>query len=503
MRLYWIILLSIALSNPIEAQFLDRSWIVGTGTTSKLTFNNNSIDTSLFIKLNSQIPVFLSYSNISDTTGNIIFFTNGLKVGNSLVQVMQNGDSILDTKLDSAFQNGISDDQTNLILPRTSNSYYLFYFSQTDSLFKSNTTGSPDRLYFATIDMGFNGGLGKLISKKNKVIDKVIGRGRLSACRHANGKDWWLVHQGYHTNEYYTYLVTADSIYPPHIQTIGQVLIDPYDFANQSAFSPDGSQYATVTFHSSLTRLDFDRCTGLFSNPDSINVTTDTLFYNGGIVAVCITGALGCAFSPSGRYLYASTYCGVMQYDTQADTIEKSRIMIGRWPASGGSNEYPRLFYRMALLPNGKIIIANWSGGSYNYHLIDSPDLAAPACHFSFESLSIYPSDAQNLPNMINYRLGALVGSGCDTIRTSLAERVIESSIYAHPNPATRHITIGLSQYLHNAKLYIYDMMGKEVYRNEYLYLDDDIDVSKYTTGIYQIKVTSSDGDIKGRFVKE
>ena len=55
--------------------------------------------------------------------------------------------------------------------------------------------GIPNELYYAIIDMNQNGGLGKVISKKNLLYKGTFGGGRITACRHANGRDWWLVHQ--------------------------------------------------------------------------------------------------------------------------------------------------------------------------------------------------------------------------------------------------------------------------------------------------------------------
>ena len=105
---------------------------------------------------------------------------------------------------------------------------------------------------------------------------------------------------------------------------------------------------------------------------------------------------------------------------------------------------------------------------------------------------------------MVNYRMGALLGSSCDTLHTGLNDVTLHlNGIKIFPNPTSDYILVGITYYHKNAKLSIYDALSKEVYRNENMYLDDNIDVRKFSSGIYLIKVSSDDGDLTGRFVKE
>ncbi len=69
----------------------------------------------------------------------------------------------------------------------------------------------------------------------------------------------------YKTSQFYSWLLTPDSIYGPFSQTIGVDI--NYDGIGQAKFSPDGSQYAIVNLYQNTVQLfDFDRCLGLFSN---------------------------------------------------------------------------------------------------------------------------------------------------------------------------------------------------------------------------------------------
>ena len=72
----------------------------------------------------------------------------------------------------------------------------------------------------------------------------------------------------------------------------------------------------------------------------------------------------------------------------------------------------------MFISPHNKIIVSNYQGIPVSpYCIINNPDSAGLACNFQKEALSI-PSALtyRTLPNIVNLKLGALVGSGCDTI---------------------------------------------------------------------------------------
>jgi len=497
-----LLILLVLFYKGSTAQAYDRSWLIGTECMIKLTMNGINYDTSSFECGTARTLMDLPGSNISDTAGNILFFSVGSRVGNPLAQIMENGDTLVDS-LFFATVFDIPAAQATLILPRSNNTFYLFYYSESDSLLASNF-GEPDRLYYAIVDMNANGGLGKVLKKKQVVHKGLLGEGRLTACRHANGRDWWMVHQGYADDAYYIYLVTPDSVYPPHIQHIGPSNFWDNSDAAFATFSPDGSKFATVTAVSPLILMDFDRCTGTFSNPDSIFIPTDTFRYNGyPSPLVTLNGGSSCSFSPNGRYLYFTNLIDIVQYDTWALNVQASAVTVGRWDTvgpAGGDAE----FYLMYLLPNGKIIVDDYGPGvNGSFHLIDSPDIGGRGCHFRFNGLPTTTNNANVLPNMINYRLGALAGSGCDTVTGISESKVDKSALKLYPNPANSKITVSLMQYYKNAKLYIYDALGREMYKDESMYLDADIDLGGFTNGIYFVRILSPDGNAAAKFVKE
>ena len=183
----------------------------------------------------------------------------------------------------------------------------------------------------------------------------------------------------------------------------------------------------------------------------------------------------------------------------QAGNISTSGLMV----AHVDTSEHPLpLFHNSFLMPNAQIVMCSWEYGPPNFHLIQYPDSVGHSCGFQYYGLKAGAITAAALPNMVNYRMGALHGSSCDTLRLGNSELTASIGIHVFPNPTTDRILIGLPVYIHSPVLFIYDALGKEVYRSP-MYLDKEVDVSQYPQGVYYIRVASPDGDVSAKFVKE
>ncbi len=155
------------------------------------------------------------------------------------------------------------------------------------------------------------------VGKKPKIVqhDKIIKRshfkiGKITATRHGNGRDWWVIINSYDGTEQFIYIFDKVGIREHKTQKIGK-FHKGFDFG-QAYFSPQGDQYATIDMlywdNSTLISLyDFDRCTG-----ELTNLRSDTIENYEGDLHV------GISFSPSGKYLYACNAYNLYQYDTQS-----------------------------------------------------------------------------------------------------------------------------------------------------------------------------------------
>ncbi|MBK7430836.1 MAG: hypothetical protein IPI62_07840 [Bacteroidetes bacterium] len=162
--------------------------------------------------------------------------------------------------------------------------------------------------------------------------------GQLMACKHANGRDWWLVSHGYNNDLYYKLLISLSGITLPSSQGIG--IISSYP--GQACFSPDGSKYASFASNYDTELFDFDRCTGDFSNYNHIVIPDSNV-------------TAGCSFSPNSNLLYVSSKIYLYQMDVTASDISATLDTVAIWDGFG--DPIPTTFSFSNLLLTTKFIL--------------------------------------------------------------------------------------------------------------------------------------------------
>ncbi len=342
-----VILAQLSAGQAIAQQNLNNLWTggyVGAGIDTALggldlDFVTGSRQISTVVR---DMNYFRTVTNITGVNGDLLFSTNGVRIGDATGNTMQNGDGLNPswyTSVMSAHPDGLLIPQADLILPKpgSTNIYYLIH-----STIDQPVNSRAYYLYLTTVDMSLNGGLGAVVSKNEVLVNDTLNEGRITAVRHANGRDWWVFCFRAFSNVFHRLLLSPQGVSVDGEQAIG-VVRQP-DFG-QACFSPDGSRYAYYSgFFNDLEIFDFDRCTGLFSNPVHITINDSN---NVG----------GTAFSPNGRYLYASSVFDVYQFDTQASEIAATEIHIAHWDSTySPSPPFATLFDMAQLAPDGKNI---------------------------------------------------------------------------------------------------------------------------------------------------
>ena len=144
-------------------------------------------------------------ASISDSNGNLQFYTDGSTIWTKDHSVMSNG-----TGLNGNF----SSTQSAIIIPKpdASDIYYVFTV---------DFQGEPNGLQYSEIDMTLNSGLGAVTSTKNVLLLTPVLE-KLTAIKHANGEDIWVICHKNGSAEFYAYLVTPTGIQnTPIITDIG------------------------------------------------------------------------------------------------------------------------------------------------------------------------------------------------------------------------------------------------------------------------------------------
>lgn len=475
------LLLIFGLATGLFSQNHDIQWIQADVPASIMDFRNDTIS---FHYLSDTIPAFLSTANICDKNGNFLFFTNGIYVRDRFGNKMPNGDSLSFNNQEyyaAVTTSGAPNDQSVMILPKPGSStiYYIFHFLPIDTIFTiaGRTYLQPINFFYSIVDMTQNFGLGDVVQKNKKLpIPGVQSASRMTAVRHGNGRDWWIVRHGFGDNTYIKYLFTEDTILGPFIQQIGpsfnqNSIVINYD--GTSVFNLEGNKMATANWLGPTVVLDFDRCNGVFSNPFIINNHfRDTT----------LLSAIGLSFSPNGRFLYVNTIYDLNQYDLEATTPNDSVLLY----SVDSSDQF--FLHSSRLAPNGKIYIATWHGGTGYLHVINNPNQLGLASNFEFQGQQCLTLNTWNLPNMLNYKLGALINSACDSLINMVNDVAPDDIILQlYPNPAQTTVTVRSNGFYVNA-ITIYDIHGN-MHKKIIEPVNNVVDISELSAGVYIAQV--------------
>lgn len=365
-------------------------------------------------------------SSISDfSTGKPILFSTGSSVFDTLGNIIDNGDHLVDSLLyyihwPTKWQ------QSSIILPLGNKRYLLAISNTTDSSVKhcwDNLDCLPvvlncDDWRYNIIDMSMNNGMGKVVVKNAHFLYKTfLKMTHQTACKHANGKDWWLFKPANDSvPKMYRVLITADSIYGPYVQNWDDGVVFDANRIGQMQFSPDGTKYASVLwFTNKIITGDFDRCTGLFSNRKVYKIPIDTLVTHPTPDSI----SFGVAFSPNNRFIYVSKSANVLQLDTQEQDSNLAWYLVKKDGDSVISIVYNSICEYNSLFngPDGRIYVGHVAGAwGLGISSIDHPNVKGALCGWCNQCLNAPIADSFNLisfANQPNYALGPTNNPNC------------------------------------------------------------------------------------------
>ena len=439
----------------------------------KYTFTENDI---LPLTLHTFIRFNETCAGIADTNGKMLFYTNGAIIVDSTYQIMENSDDFNQSSFTTYWEEsgwGLRLLQGAIVLPMPDNpnKYYIFYVTA----YLVTEGAMPLHLRYSVVDMSLNNGLGAMTEKKQDIVVDSLGSNGLTACRHANGRDWWVIMPQLSGYAYYLFLLTPQGVQDMGMQFIGD---DLPETLGQSVFTPDGRHY--VRFHVGgndgpkcpLDIYDFDRCTGELSNFKRIWI--DQL----GPIA-------GLAVSPNSRFAYCFTGNALYQYDMELDTT----IHIADY--DGFYDEYPvfaATLYQAQLAPNGKIYACASNGVRY-LHVINNPNEAGLACNFVQHGVALPVYNGWTVPNFPYFRLGRELGSGCDSLFTAIATPYETGQVAIYPNPAQDYLQIQQHTAAQNTIFVVYDLLGRELLRQSLSPLNTQVSTEQLPSGMYLYRI--------------
>ena len=422
----------------------------------------DSPDTPIIVKHYRDMDFWSAQASICDTSGKLLFYSNGCDIFNGRDQLIENGDQINAGIVHTSFCTNPnfyifaypSNWQTMLVLPQPEHSgiYYMFHMrvnNMSDDAFNED-------LMYTKVDMNANLGAGKVLEKNISIVHDSLPFGELTAVKHGNGKDWWVVVPRRLSGTYYALKFSSEGITDTLVQSIGDGLTFAYEGSDQAVFSPDGSML--LRFQGAKSNLDatcqlryFDRTNGTFTGYKFLQLNYDTLVYNG-----------SCAISPSGQYGYIIHSLRVYQIDLWAQDIEASQTIVGWY--DGFKDPVGIDFGKAQLGPDCKIYITG-SGDTKYMHTIHNPDEKGLACNVELRSLVFPWPRGATLPFPPNYRLGPIDNPGepCTKKTTASSDPNHDQTIIkVWPNPVSDLLKVQFAQGFAD-QIILSDISGKQL----------------------------------------
>jgi hypothetical protein len=419
------------LKNILSSVFLSLFCftVFSQGEANKWYFGTNAA-----LDFSSGTPVVISgalstsegCSSVSNSSGNIIFYTNGVYVWDRTNSIMPNG---------SGLMGDISSTQSALIVPSpSSNSEFYIFTTAAD--------GGSAGFRYSIVDMTLHGGNGDIAGAKNIFLTDSVTE-KIAAVKDATGSGYWIIMHKWGSNAFYSYHLTAPGITGPFISHVGMVhnTAQIQNTYGQMKFNMCGDKLAlAIGYQNTIEVFDFDQGTGTVSNPLTISMP-DHVY--------------GVEFSRSSTFLYATCYetsAKLSQFNISLATLPL--IMASKTPLSNTDD-----LYGLQIGPNGKIYVARSFGTNF-LGVINSPDIASSSCNYSDFGIDLDPSSmgvngALTLPGFMQSFLKIDV-----TCSVGISETAKEESTLIYPNPSADYFTLKVEgERLSEIK--IYDHTGR------------------------------------------
>ena len=320
-------------------------WYFGWG--AGIDFNQGTPPAAL---TNSQMYIMTGNlagsASIADSTGNLLFYSDGENIWNKEHQFMQNGQNI-----------GHNSTQGAMIVPMQGNNHLYYFFN--------NDLGSGGYVFqYSIIDMNLDNGLGGVIENQKGIILQLNTSFHLSAVKNQSTNVIWVLTHGYNNNEYYAFMITEDSLNTtPIISFVGSVF---QSVTGYMKISPNGEKVAAANAGGADTFfeiLDFDSNTGFVDDINMVHLGGDCRAVD---------------FSPDNTKFYA-IFNYTYQFNLEAGSpnqILASQVQITNESAPDGA---------LQTGPDGKIYCS--LGTDYHLSVINEPNELGLACNFEFNAI--------------------------------------------------------------------------------------------------------------------
>jgi hypothetical protein len=335
---------------------------------------------------------------MADSSGNILFFSDGDRVYNDSNQIMLNGEDL---------HGFVGYTMPVMIVPKPGNDSIYYIFTTHRPRQNQHDQGPFYGLEYNEINLNKNGGLGEVIQKNIVLLQPEVSS-RLSAIKHSNGVDYWVVGHRYDSvdlnraREFCAFLITEDGIHTDYVSSIIGSEHGGYGNWGDSnkgigymKFSPDGRKLAVAIHGSNLYEI--------FNFNNSTGQVTDAI-----ISGPVFSEAYGIEFSPDSRYFYGTTTS--TQMPTPADTLASYLYQFDINAGSAIFSNYTVVatdtlgsyFGGIQLATDGKIYVSRSPYGNAALSVIMNPKRAGQQCNFTTNAIDLMGRTSRyGFPNFV------------------------------------------------------------------------------------------------------
>lgn len=474
-----ILFLGLLGSFPLVAQHQADTWYFGADGAG-LRFSECQVT----VLNNGKFEGYEGVATMSDkNTGELLFYTNSEWVMNKVHDTIPNSNLIT---------NGNTITQVLILEKPGSSSIYYIITSEVQGF-------SGQHLRFHAIDMTMNGGMGGVLFKDSMLYNSPSTE-KITAIKHSNGTDYWILAHEYNTNQYLSFRVSAAGINTnPVISAIGKVHGDPsYASAvGELKASPNGQKIASVTLAlPNIELFDFNKTTGVLSNLITIPAIAG---YDG--LNNPISNLYGLSFSKNSNMLYATQWLS-------SDSLSKIiQLNVSSNDSTQISNSKKTIFstseknlYSLKLAPNEKIYVAQNSTKNF-LGCIQFPDSVGMSCAYVDSAISLGASHSGwGLNNLMEYN------EYCTTQPNQISDISTEAEFKLSPNPCGDLLELSITgNGSTEFQLQIASFTGQRLLPSMWLVSGKNkIDVHAIPSGLYVYRILDGNNQVirQGKFTK-
>ncbi|MFZ4414002.1 MAG: gliding motility-associated C-terminal domain-containing protein [Bacteroidales bacterium] len=302
-RIVFLSILFLTVQSAVYAQLESNIWYFGAN--AGITFSTNPPSALT----NGALYTMEGSASICNSSGNLLFYTDGATVYNKAHLIMDNG---------TGLHGNISTTQSAIIVPKPgSNTIYYIFTADVQNL---NNYG----LQYSTVDISMNLGLGKVISKNILLIQPTSEK--ITVVKHSNNSSYWLITHGALNNSFYSFLINSTGItITPVISVVGSYQGPGLKLIGYLKASFNHQKLASAKNDGGEVEIfDFDNSSGIVSNP--LLIGNNEEFY-------------GLEFSADNSKLYVTVFSPpiIYQFDLLSANIAASKNIVSYGQIAAGA----------------------------------------------------------------------------------------------------------------------------------------------------------------------